>query len=98
MAVYKGREVNLLSAVQPKSLNPVFVTVGYKDGMKERVNLSEIRFTKEEKRELLKNHVDNINEISDEELNALRDSQNPDKVNQPISSREIPKIETKAKK
>lgn len=80
MSVCRGREVTVISSIHHKSIDPVYVTIQHKDGMKEKVRLSDVYFTKEEKRELMKNQVDDIKEISDSDLKALRDSQNPDKV------------------
>lgn len=81
MAVYKNREVDV--AFNLPATHDEFVEVTHKNGDKEHVRASEVRFTKEEMSKLEKKHKTNMtdyNIISDKDLNDLRNSQNPEKI------------------
>lgn len=82
MAILRNREVTYLGPVSGHdSSQPV--RVEDKHGIIEIVKMSELRFTEDEKKDMLKyeeNQLNGLNTISDKELKELRDSQNPEKV------------------
>ena len=74
MAIYKNREVSVISPVshvQP----PSTIVVRYIDGSHETVSLGQVRFTEDEKKSLVKTYpsqFDNVEVVSDEDLKAVR--------------------------
>lgn len=82
MAILRNREVTYLGPVSGHdSSQPV--RVEDKHGIIEIVKASELRFTEDEKKDMLKyeeNQINGFNTISDKELKELRDSQDPEKV------------------
>lgn len=76
MAIYKNREVLLTSNIALNNPEPKMVSISYPNGSTESVKLSEVRFTKEEKKNILdgqsKETPDLLNEISDEDLKKLQ--------------------------
>lgn len=80
MAVYKNREVEITSYVTNES--PV-VEIRHQNGDREMVNLREVQFTEQEKKTLSNDQttsVDNVAVIKDKDLQALRDSQDAEKI------------------
>lgn len=82
MAILRNREVTYLGPANAADTTPT-VRVMDSKGNYEFCKLSELRFTEDEKEDLLKtekNRIDGIAVISDKELKELRDSQDPEKV------------------
>lgn len=83
MAIYKGREVTITNYVQPGVTVPDTIQVVDKDGQSFSPNVSEVKYTEAEKKELKSYHSDKFNQvktISDAELKKFRDDQNPDVI------------------
>lgn len=75
MAIYKNREVSVVSSNPQHIRTPDLLTISYKDGTNENVPYNQIQFTKEEKDALVKaypSRYDSVNVISDEDLKAVR--------------------------
>lgn len=80
MAIYKNREVQITSYIT--DVSPV-VEIQHQSGEREFVNLRNLQFTEDEKREFSKdqeNVIDGVAVIKDKDLQELRDSQNPEKI------------------
>lgn len=74
MAVYKNREVGVIGP-NPQANTPDTINIRYKDGTHENVQASEVRFTEDEKKSLIKNHpskFDNVSTTTEEDLKAVR--------------------------
>jgi len=85
MAIYKGREVQLTSAIPQGYMETQNVTITHKDNSTEIVGLNLLKFTKAEKDKIQKDagsKFDNIQVIEDKDYKDLVDSQNPDKIDQ----------------
>lgn len=83
MAIYKGREVTLQSTVPTGFVETQNVTIVYADGTTQQTPLNTISFTKKEKDTLQKeagSKFDNVSVIEDNDLQDLKDGQNPDKI------------------
>ncbi len=75
MAVYKNREVNLVSPAHQINRTPELVTVAYADGTHENVPFGQVKYTKAEKDQLVKNYpstYESVTVIDDEDLKAVR--------------------------
>lgn len=87
MAILRNREVTYLGPVSGHdSSQPV--RVEDKFGNIEIVKASELRFTEDEKKDMVKyeeNQINGFNTISDKELKELRDSQDPEKSNKEVA-------------
>ena len=80
MAIYKNREVQITSYIT--DVSPV-VEIQHQSGEREFVNLRNLQFTEDEKKEFSKeqqNVIDAVAVIKDNDLQELRDSQNPEKI------------------
>lgn len=82
MAIYNGREVQI---ERIQDTNPISgsAVVSHKNGTVERVSLSNLQLTADEKKQIEKDHnlnLDTANTISDKDVKQIRDSQDPDKV------------------
>lgn len=80
MAIYKNREVQITSYIT--DVSPV-VEIQHQSGEREFVNLRNLQFTEDEKKEFSKdqeNVIDGVAVIKDKDLQELRDSQNPEKI------------------
>lgn len=74
MAIYKNREVTVIGPM-PMASTVESITVSYQDGTHESVRLDQVKFTDQEKKDLVKafpSKYDNVNTISDEDLKAVR--------------------------
>lgn len=74
MAIYKNREVTVVGPNNTAS-SPETVNVTYKDGTHENVSVSLVRFTEDEKRDLIKRYPSRYNDVStvsQEDLDAVR--------------------------
>lgn len=94
MAIYKGREVSLAHDVPRGYVEPISMTIRYKDGTTETVKLSELQFTSEEKTALEKaagKKYENINIIEQKDLQNLRDSQDVKKIEAAQKNQDTPK-------
>lgn len=81
MAVYKGREVQILGRADGADTSPMYrVLDPY--GQEEQVSLSQIQVTEEEKKQILTENQETlyVNVIKDKDLQDLRDSQDPEKI------------------
>lgn len=82
MAIYKGREVQVIGEVSKGFTTPETVQI-FSDNQYEMVKVSELKVTEAEKKQLQKAQTDkfeNISTVSDKELQELRDSQDEDKI------------------
>jgi len=89
MAVYRGREVRLNHALPKGYIEPIMIGIKQKDGSIDTVPLDQLSFTKSEADGLRKEANEpytNLNIMDDKDLQALRDSQDPDKINQRINA------------
>lgn len=78
MAVYKNREVGVLSFV---SAEDSIVEIVHKDGSREQVNASQVQFTDDEVKDLSKGFgTERLNTIDSKDLQSLRDSQDKEKI------------------
>jgi hypothetical protein len=74
MAIYKNREVHVVGP-NVQANTPESINIQYKDGSHENVKLTDVKFTKDEKNALVKNHpskYDNVATIEDADLEAVR--------------------------
>lgn len=74
MAIYKNREVTFLAPVRA-SHQVENVTVVYKDNTHENVPLNQVKFTEDEKKNLIKTYpskFDDVATISEDDLKAVR--------------------------
>lgn len=74
MAIYKNREVTVVGP-NPQASEPTSINIRYVDGTHENVALSQVKFTEDEKKTLLKNYpsrYDNVDTIKDDDLKAVR--------------------------
>lgn len=82
MAIYKGREVTLLGPSTGEDVSPMY-DIQEQSGQRASVKFSTLQLTEKEKTDLDKQgalHVKNANVIKDKDLQDLRDSQNPKKI------------------
>lgn len=82
MAVYKGREVELLGKTDGSDTSPLY-TILQKDGSRENVPLNQIQLTEDEKKQATDNsvqHLEGARVIEDKKLQELRDSQDKQKI------------------
>ncbi len=79
MAVYKNREVTVMSYVTNESPT---VEIMHRNGDREQVKLREVAFTEDEKKNLVDetNPTDSVTVIKDKDLKELRDSQDREKI------------------
>src|SRR6267142_3834500 len=74
MALYKNREVTVIGP-NPMANTPISINIRYVDGSHENVALSQVSFTEDEKKALVKAHpsqYDNVRIIKDADLHAIR--------------------------
>src|SRR5215467_9385584 len=74
MAIYNNREVAVVGPM-PMAGAVESITVQYRDGSHENVKLGLVKFTEDEKQDLVKRYpsrYENIDTISDEDLKAVR--------------------------
>lgn len=82
MAIYKGREVQLLGRLSGGEESPLYRVMD-KDQNVEHVALDQMQFTSEEKKQLEKDHgqvASTLNVIEDKDLKELRDGQDRQKI------------------
>lgn len=83
MAILRNREVTILGRADGADVSPTY-TVQYPDLERENVQLSELRLTEDEYKEMTKQNgetsMTNVKKIDDKELQDLRDSQDPEKI------------------
>lgn len=83
MAILRNREVTILGRTDGTDVTPTY-TVMYPDLNRENVSLSDLRLTEDEYKEMTKqngeNAMINVKKIDDKELQDLRDSQDPQKI------------------
>jgi len=75
MAIYKNREVGLVSTFVPSNTNVDLVAVSYTNGMRDNVPLSQVYFTEDEKKALIKDNpsrFENVAVASKEDVEAVR--------------------------
>ena|SRR5882762_2066109 len=94
MALYKNREVTVIGP-NPMANTPISINIRYVDGSHENVALSQVSFTEDEKKALVKAHpsqYDNIRIIKDEDLHAIRSG------GAPTESKPTPSVQTPLQK
>lgn len=82
MAVYKGREVELLGKVGGADTSPLY-TIQHRGGGREDIPLNQLQLTEEEVKNAEKDaswHLGGVNVIKDKDLQELRDSQDKEKI------------------
>jgi hypothetical protein len=82
MAVYKGREVQLLGKTNGEDTAPLY-TIQHRDGNREDVKLNQIQLTEDEVKVAEKSstqHLMTAPRIKNEDLQKLRDSQDRTKI------------------
>lgn len=82
MAVYKGREVQILGKTNGEDTSPLY-TIQQKDGSREDVKLNQIQFTEAEIKDAKDGaqwHLDGANVINDKDLQTLRDKTDRQKI------------------
>lgn len=75
MAIYKNREVYLVSTFVPSNTNVDLVAVSYTNGMRDNVPLNQVSFTEEEKQVLVKDNpsrFDDVKIATKEDIEAVR--------------------------
>lgn len=82
MAVFKGREVEIMGKVGGTDTGPLY-TIQHKQGNREDVRLDELELTEAEVKEMEKNatwHLGSAKVIKDKDLQDLRDKQDKQKI------------------
>ena len=82
MAVYKGREVQVLGKQGGTDTSPLY-TIVEKNGQRADVPMNQIQFTEKEVKDMEKDaswHLNGAQKISDADLQKLRDSQDREKI------------------
>ncbi len=83
MALLRNREVSLISRTDAADMSPVYV-VAYANGIRENAKLNELRLTKEEYGDMLRQngevYMHNVLRIEDKQLQEIRDSQDKGKI------------------
>jgi hypothetical protein len=79
MAIYKNREV---SVIGPNTManTPETINIRYKDGTHENVSVGQVRFTEDEKKDLVKNYPSKYQDVStatQEDIDAVRNGVTP---------------------
>ena len=75
MAIFKNREVSLVSTFVPSNTNVDLVAVMYTNGMRDNVPLNQIKFTDDEKKALIKDNpsrFENVDTATKEDVEAVR--------------------------
>jgi len=75
MAIYKNREVYLVSTFVPSNTNVDLVAVSYTNGMRDNVPLGQVQFTEDEKKALVKDNPSRFEDVkiaTKEDLEAVR--------------------------
>lgn len=75
MAIYKNREVGLVSTFVPSNTNVDLIAVAYTNGMRDNVPLNQVYFTEDEKKALIKDNpsrFENVLVASKEDVEAVR--------------------------
>ncbi len=75
MAIYKNREVSLVSTFVPSNTNVDLVAVAYTNGMRDNVPLNQVHFTEDEKKALVKDNpsrFENVDVATKEDIDAVR--------------------------
>lgn len=88
MAIYKGREVQIISTKKLGLVEHPSILISDKDGQNYNVNISELKFTEDEKKNLqveAGQAYDNIQVIEDKELQELKDGQDPKKMEDKVA-------------
>jgi hypothetical protein len=94
MAIYKGREVQIIGEVNKGFTSVDTFQVQLKDGSLETVKISEVQFTEAEKKDLQKRQDDkfeNVSVISEKDLKEIRDSQDEEKIKAAQDKQDQPK-------
>lgn len=82
MAVYKGREVIVIGKTDATDTSPLY-TIQHPNGERESVRLNQIKMSEKEIKDAKDGaqwHVDGVQVIKDKELQDLRDTQDPKKI------------------
>lgn len=82
MAIYKGREVQLLGRVDGADESPLYRVMDKHQNI-EHVRLGDMQFTSQEQKDLEKTHgqlVADLQVIEDKDLKELRDGQDREKI------------------
>lgn len=85
MAIYNGREVQILNVIPQQGNLPTAedVQIADKQGINYTVKLSQLQLTEDEKKKLQEQHKErynDLNTVSDKDLQNLRDSQDEKKI------------------
>lgn len=85
MAIYNGREVQVLNVIPTQGNLPTAedVQISDKQGINYTVKLSQLQLTEDEKKKLQEKHHERYNDlktVSDKDVQNLRDSQDPKKI------------------
>lgn len=84
MAIYKGREVQLLGRSDGADASPMYDILDQWN-QRSSVKLNEIQFTSKEVEDMKKqnyDHLDNVSKIEDKDLQELKDGQDRTKIEQ----------------
>lgn len=95
MAVYKGREVQILGRADGADTAPLYRIV-HPNGNTEQVRFTELQLTSNEIKEQEKiygEHLRGANKIEDKDLQQLRDSQDREKIEQNQKTRSTSPVE-----
>ena len=98
MAIYKNREVYIV-APTAMSTTPETLTVRYRDGSQENVPTAGIRFTQDEKTNLIKvypSKFDNVDVITEDDVTAVRVGVAPSYDTDKVAAEAKVKLEVKA--
>lgn len=89
MALLRNREVSILDRVDSADFSPVYI-VAYQNGIKEHAKLNELRLTKDEYKNMLRQngevYLQGVSVIEPKELQEVRDSQDKSKIEAKASS------------
>lgn len=97
MAIYKGREVQLLGRSDGADVSPMYDILDQWN-QRSSVKLNEIEFTGKEVEDMKKQNYDHLNsvrKIEDKDLQELRDGQDRNKIEQRQSKQSTAPVEVK---
>lgn len=97
MAIYKGREVEVVGRADGADVSPLY-TIQHKDGNREQVKMNQLQFTEEEVKNAKEGsalHLEGANVIKNDELQKLRDSQDREKIEKSQKTQPTEPVEVK---
>lgn len=84
MAIYKGREVQLLGRSDGADVSPMYDVID-QWSQRSSIPLNQLQFTSKEIEDMKKmnyDHLDGVNKIEDKDLQELKDGQDKSKIEQ----------------